>query len=238
MYRHIIREVPAEYSELSFYFDGDTFNQNAGDYCYNLFIVQRNRHGLNGINTEEYERLTAKADAILDGFSDVEDGVEHWDGSKLTYQEVMQDENIPYSDETRDALIAWCYSGDSTDVDSMADLLTILTGHKWEVTSAAGYCQGDYCQILYCPGFNSQDVAHQAGEIYLGAAKEFCVIDLDEDGNEIDSCYGFIVADSQARTDEDYKILVAGWNCLKLEDTRLEMIDGYHTYTKYDYRVA
>lgn len=238
MYRHIIREVPAEYSELSFYFDGDTFNQNVGDYCYNLFIVQRNRHGLNGINTEEYERLTAKADAILDGFSDVEDGAEHWDGSKLTYQEVMQDENIPYSDATRDALIAWCYSGDSTDVDSMADLLTILTGHKWEVTSAAGYCQGDYAQILYCPGFNSRDVAKQAGEIFLGAAKEFCVIDLDQDGNEIDSCYGFIVADSQARSDEDYKILVADWNCLKLEDTRLEMIDGYHTYTKYDYRIA
>lgn len=238
MHKHIIREVPAEYSELSFYFDGDTFTQSAGDYCYNLFIVQRNRHGLNGINTEEYERLMAKADAILDGFSDVEDGMEHWDGSKLTYQEVMQDENIPYSDATRDALIAWCYSGDSTDVDSMADLLTILTGHKWEVTSAAGYCQGDYCQIIYCPGFNSRDVAEQAGEIYLGAAKEFCIIDLDEYGTEEDTVYGYIVADCQAAKDTDYKRIVCEYGGIDPEDTRMEMISASHMYTSYEYRIA
>ena len=72
----------------------------------------------------------------------------------------------------------------------------------------------------------------------MGAAKEFEVIDLDEDGNEVDNCGGYIVADSQAWRDEEYKRLVCEWAGIEESETQLEMIDGSHTYTKYTYRVV
>jgi hypothetical protein len=36
--KYIIREVPPEQSNFSFYFDDDCFTGAGGDYCYNLFI--------------------------------------------------------------------------------------------------------------------------------------------------------------------------------------------------------
>lgn len=139
MIKHIIREVEPEACSFDYYFDGDTFTERAGDYCYTLFIVG--------------DRHTA-----------------------------------------------------------------VFNAEAWE-----------------------------CGEIWLGCGKEFCVIDVedyaeDEDGEatytETDSVYGYIVADSQAWRDEDYKRLVCEWAGINEEETRLEMIDGSHVCTTYSYRVA
>lgn len=91
--------------------------------------------------------------------------------------------------------------------------------------------------MVYCPEHYKEGVQHY-GEVYLGAAKEFCVIELDEAGEEADACYGYIVADCQARSDEDYKRLVCEWAGIDESDARLEMIDGYTTRTVYSYRTA
>mgnify|MGYP000942323172 CR=1 FL=1 len=72
--------------------------------------------------------------------------------------------------------------------------------------------------------------------IWLGAYKEFCVVDLDDSGNEVDTCYGFCVADCQVKTEEDYKKLVCEWEGIKEEETSLEMIDEQKHYTKYIYK--
>ena len=104
-----------------------------------------------------------------------------------------------------------------------------------------------YCE--HCKGNHGQRttfiVRHESGaekQVGKTCLKEFCVIDLDENGEEVDRCYGFIIADceikSWADSDATYKRLVCNWEGIKEEETRLEMIDGYHTYTKYDYRVA
>lgn len=89
-----------------------------------------------------------------------------------------------------------------------------------------------YCVDAY------KDGAEQYGEVWLGAATEFCVVDLDADGNETDSCYGYIVADCQAWSDADKKRLVCEWAGIEPEETALELIDGYKTVTQYSYRTA
>jgi len=53
-----------------------------------------------------------------------------------------------------------------------------------------------------------------------------------------DSCYGYIVADCQARRDEDYKKIVCEWAGIAEDETQLEMIDSYTTYTHANYRIA
>lgn len=235
--KNIIREIPGEHAELSFYFDGDCFNENAGDYGYTLFILFRDRYSLSGLNIEEYKRIVERAEGISEGFYDVEHKESAWT-SYETYKQVMQDWGIDYTSHKCHLLKEWYKGGGEVDgAESIAAFLSITTGKEWDVSSAYGYCQGDYVEIVYCKQYYSENV-EKYGEIWLGAAKEFCVIDLDENGEETDSCYGYIVADCEARDDDDYKRLVCEMAGINPEETRLEMIDGYYTYTKYEYRTA
>ena len=235
--KNIIREVPGEQADLSFYFDGDCFSESAGDYGYTLFIVSRDRFHLSGLNIDEYERVKEQAENVQDGFTDVENGEKHWDGDRITFKEIMQDYSIHYTSHKCHLLREWAKDADTNHTDSIAEYLTIITSHKWETASAYGYCQGDYCEMVYCPEHYPNGV-QAYGEVYLGAAKEFTVIDLDENGEEADSCGGYIVADCEARDDSDYKRLVCEWAGIKPEETRLEMIDGYSVQTVYQYRTA
>ena len=240
--KNIIREVPGEQSELSFYFDDDGLTEKGGDYCYNLFIVMQDRHGISGFNTEEYKRVKKTAENILEGFSDVDEGKTYYNGFKPTYKSVIQDEGLSYNPALCHKLREWAKTVDDCEADTkaVAGYLTVTTGKTWATDCAYGYCQGDYCEMVYCPEHYKQGVKAY-GEVWLGAAKEFCVITLDENGQEDENepaCYGFIVADCEARTDADYKRIVCEWEGLNQEETRLEMIDGYHTYTKYEYRTA
>ena len=239
MEKNIIREIPGEQAELSYYFDGDCFNENSGDYGYTLFIVAHDRRDMYGLNIDEYKRVKETAESILEGFSDVDDGETYWDGEKMTYKQVMKDNGLAYNSTFCHKLREWSKKVDdyNADTDAIAEYLTITTGKTWATSSASGYCQGDYCEIVYCKEYYPENV-RKYGEIFLGAAKEFCVIDLDENGEESDCVGGYIVADCEAWKDEEYKRLVCEWAGIKPEETRLEMIDGYHTYTKYEYRTA
>lgn len=236
MIKNIIREVAPEACDFSFYFDNDGITAAAGDYCYNLFIISNEGWGrISGFNIDEYGEIQCRIDHILDGFQDVEEKNPY---GYATYKEVMRDWYIDYTPRKCHALKEWAKNADSSDMETVADYLTITTGKKWKTLGVTGYCQGDYVDVLYCEGFHTEETAKIYGEIWLGCGKEFCVIDVDEDGNETDECYGYIIADCQAWKDEDYKKLVCEWAGINEVETRLEMIDGQNTYTTYSYRVA
>lgn len=234
--KYIIREIPAEHAELSFYFDDDGLTEAGGDYSCNLFIVNGDWRGRpDGFNMDEYRRIMEKADGIIEGFYDVEHKAFSWT-SYETYKDVMKDWGIDYTSHKCHLFKEWAKNADTCHAESIAAFLTITTGKPWGCKGVHGYCQGDYCDVVYCEEhYNKPEIY---GEVYLGCAKEFCVIDLDENGEEGDSCCGYIVADCEAWQDADYKRLVCEWAGIKPEETRLEMIDGYHTYTKYEYRTA
>lgn len=235
--KHIIREVAPEFAELSFYFDDDGLTEKGGEYCYNLFIVNRGRGWVSGFNIDEYKRLCKQAEELLDGFSDVDDGCTFWDGEKMTYKQVMKDADLAYNSTLCHKLRQWAQTADYDDPETIAAFLTVTTGKRWACDGVSGYCQGDYVDVIYCPE-HYRDGARKYGEVWLGCAKEFTVIDLDGDGEEADCVGGYIVADCEARDDEDYKRIVCDWAEIDAEDTTLEMIDGQQTYTKYSYRAC
>lgn len=238
MIKNIIREVAPEACEFSFYFDNDGLTGRGGDYCYNLFIISNEGWGrISGFNIDEYGEIQCRIDHILDGFQDVEDKVKDYDGRRYTYKDIMKEYGIDYNSRKCHALKEWAKAADVAEPETVAAFLTITTGKKWDVSSAHGYCQGDYVEMVYCPE-RYPDGVQNYGEVWLGCAKEFCVIDLDENGEEADSCYGYIVADCEAWRDEDYKRIVCEWAGINEDETRLELIDGYHTYTTCSYRVA
>ena len=238
MIKHIIREVAPEACDFSTYFDGDTFTEASGDYCNTLFIISNEGWGrLEGYNIDEYKRVRDQAEEIMEGFTDVNDGATDYDGRRITYKAIMEDAGIAYNAHKCHSLRQWHAQHDETDPEAIAEYLTITTGKRWTTSSARGYCQGDYVEMVYCPERYPEGV-EECGEIWLGAAKEFCVIDINDDGTEGDTVYGYIVADCKAWRDAEYKDIICKWEGLEPDETRLEMIDSTTTRTIYSYRTA
>lgn len=239
MIKYIIREYEPDSACLEWYFDDDGLSEAGGDYLYTLFILPT-RHSC-GFNGEEWKNVQSKARGIIEDFALTEeyirDGMVYRDGKRPTYKEVMEDYGIAYNPTKCHKMKEWAKNADADNVDDVVEFLTFKTGHKWEWTSVCGYCQGDYVKLVYCPEHYKNGVENY-GEVWLGCAKEFSVIYLDDNGEESDSVGGYIIADCEASDDEDYKRLVCEWACIPEDETQLEMIDGYHTYTKYTYRVS
>jgi hypothetical protein len=248
--KHIIREVPAEQTEFNFYFDDDGLTSAGGDYCYNLFIVAQSRNS-SGFNEKEYQNIQSEIENLLEMYVDIVNKSNYAQYSS-TGTMLLDNKLIDSIHNTKrikvftDFFKTCCekpispyanYHDNFTahNEEMTAKYLTLKTGKEWSIDSAYGYCQGDYVKMVYCKEHYKNGVKSY-GEIWLGAGKEFYTIDIDENGEEIDTCGGYIIADCQARTDEDYKRLVCEWACISEDETQLEMIDGSKTYTKYTYR--
>ena len=231
--KHIIREVPPEHADFSFYFDDDGLTSAGGDFNYNLFIIAQSRNS-SEFNEKLYSEIQSQAENIIDGFQDIKDGYKQYYDN---YKEVMNYNNIVYNSRKCHLLKEWAQYADIREPETIADFLTITTGAKWTTDSVSGYCQGDYVEMVYCLDCYKEGVKNY-GEVWLGAAKEFYTIELDNNGEETDTCGGYIVADCQARQDKDYKKIVCEWAGIPEDETRLEMIDGQQRYTKYSYRIV
>ena len=240
---YVVREMSPEAADLNYAF-GDGLTERGGDWNYNLFIVTDNRH--TGFNEKTYADVQREAEYLIDGFSDIADKDFCYYSS---YKDVMRRLDIPYNPRKCHTLKAWVKDADVAEPDDIAAYLTITTGKKWNCIGVSGYCQGDCVEVVYCEDHYKKESAQYYGEVWLGCAKGFLVIDVEnyadgEDGetgyDEMDSCGGYIVADCQARRDEDYKRLVCQWADIPENETVLELIDwnSVHTYTHYGYRIA
>ena len=161
--KHIIREVGPENMDTSFYFDCDCFNENAGGFNYNLFILYSDRGRTYGLNDKVWADVVNQAENIIEGFEYAEAGDVNGFGERITFKMIMQDENIPYNATKAHKLREWAKTAKPSDVDDMAAFLSIITGRPWNTTCARGYSQGDYVDIVYCEDHYSNPKEH--GEI-------------------------------------------------------------------------
>ena len=226
--QYIIEELSPECSDLSFYFDNDGLTEASGDYNNTLFIIENRRYS--GFNTEEYEYQVSLATSLSNEILDRKEGY-----IEDSYEDIIENHSIPYS--KKNEVIEWAenFSEETSDI---AEFLTLKTGKEWGVIEVCGYCQGDWVEVLTCKE-RYEDGGRSYGEIWLGCAKEFAVFEINEDGEEVDSCCGYIVADSQIdwkNSDNEYKKLVCEWAGIPIEKTVLKMIEGSKTVIKYDYR--
>ncbi len=249
---YIIRQVPPEHTDFSYYFDDDGLTEAGGDYCYNLFIVAQSRRS-SGFNEEEYQNIQNEIENLLEMYEDIIDKSDYAQYSSVGA--MLKDYGLIDSIHNTKRIKAFTeyfktccekpvspyanYHDNFTahNEEMTARYLTLKTGKQWDTDDAYGYCQGDYVKMVYCPEHYKDGVKHY-GEIWLGAGKEFYTIDLNKNGDEIDTCGGYIVAVSQAWDDEDYKKLVCEWAGIPEDETRLEMIDSSRTVTQYTYRAV
>ena len=234
----IITQIPPEHADLTYYFDGDTFTEAAGGIQYALFPLVSDRWSLYPvINAELWKNITESASELAEAFSDV--GPHIWN-TYSSYKEAMYftARGIKYSPRKCHLLKEWSQTDDPTSPESIAEYLTITTGHKWSTTSASGYCQGDYAEIVYCEDVYTKQDAEAAGEIALGAATEYSITFPAEDGSEPETVYGYIVADCQAWQPEDVKRLVCEWEGIDPAEAVLMTIEDIYTRTEYKYTEA
>ena len=203
------------------------------DYMDNIYIMAK---GCKGVNGDEYREICEKAEELIGNFNDVEDGLEWQEGIPLTYEMAFADcgfENDIDNPEKLDQLIKWYMNDPNTDSpDDIAEFLTITTGESWEALTVCGYCQGDWCNVVYKTEELTEENAHRFGELFLGCGKEFCL--LDDDG--FGGCSGYYVADSETRCDEDYKKVLCDMEGCSPEETEVRIISGYHTVTSCEYK--
>lgn len=233
MKRYIITEMQPEQCDFSYYFDDDGLTSNSGDYLNNLFILSDYNYyrGWSGFNTEEFNSIARTAADIASDFEYVKEKTIDNDGKPLTYKRVMAEYCIEYNPRRCHDLKKWAETGGEDDAESIAEYLTITTGHKWECTSAYGYSQGDYCEIVYCPERYRYGVK-QYGEIFLGCGKEFYVTDTKYE----ETIGGFIIADCQIKSEEDYKKLVCDWYGCPVDEAELQLIDYYYNVPHCEYK--
>ena len=232
MIKHIIREVSPERTDWRDYFDGDCFNERSGDYNNTIFPLFLDHYTMwCCVNEKEWKRITQEMSNV---FYEVNNGIGY--GYK-NVKEIMHDYKLPYNPRNAHILkdIA---DGNEEDSRILATYLTIKTGKKWDVASGRGYSQGDYVELVYCTENYTEKNAEILCDAVLGCGKEFCVVDLDENGEEADTCWGFFVTDAEGWKDEEYKAIVCKWDGLDESETQLEMIDGEHHITTYSYRVS
>ena len=251
MKKYIVREIPAEQADFSYYFD-DGLREAGGDYCYNLFIVAQSRN-CGGFNEKEYTSLQNEIESLLGMYTDIVNKSIYAQYSSVgamlfdlglvnsihntrrikEIAEWLKDCNEKPNSPWRN----YETQAEAFPEETTAEYLTFKTGKQWSTDSATGYSQGDYVKMVYCPEHYASGVKNY-GEIWLGAGKEFSITFLDEEGEEDYTVGGYIIADCQARTDEDYKKLVCEWEGIPEEEAQIEMIDTYRTVTEYTYRKA
>lgn len=228
-HKYIIKEVAAP--DFSFYFDGDMFSKEAGNFGYTVFCITSDYYGYNhhynsGINKNDFEIITREMEQIIEEVCDIAAGC----GCYKNIKELMLDYGMKYNPRNAHILKGL------TDVDyieGLCSFLTVKTGRPWASRTARGYCQGDCVDVVYCEDFYTDHAIDIIGELYLGCGKEFSIT-FDKD----DTFFGYFVADCEAWTDADYKKIVCGMEGINPDESIIEMIEGYSTITTPIYRTA
>lgn len=228
--KHVIKDLGYN-SEFSCFFDGDMFNEHSGDYNNTVFIITMDRGRFYGFNIDEFNRVMEQVNAVIDGFNDVEDRVTDYEGRRVTYKDIMTENDIPYNSMKCHKLKIWYEISEQNDVETLVSFLTITTGKTWNVISVTGYCQGDYCEVVYCEDNNSRESMYTCGELWLGCGSEYSVTDYEDDGTELNTFYGYYLSDSEKGDDDDVKRKICEYACIDPKETQLELIDGYSTHT-------
>lgn len=110
----------------------------------------------------------------------------------------------------------------SDDDILIADIMSIISGHKYEWSMIRGYCQGDWQNVLYPADKYSHDVIEMLEGYYFTGSDYY--ITIYEDDIETDDYCDFFWQDN-----DTIKKLVAEQCGCNVDDVHLFYISGYTT---------
>ena len=239
MKKIIAKEVNPAYVDFRYYFEDDGLTEKGGDYCNNLFIISRERYGqISGFNEKEYKNLQTEIKNLFDMYIDIVNKSYYAQyssvGSMLLdlglINSIHNTRRIKEITEWLKARLRWGNTSQTRTVaeyepeETTAEYLTFKTGKEWKVKSFTGYCQGDFCDVVYCTAHYSEEHITEIGKFWLGCGTEFC----------IDDCYGYYVPDTiRWQEGETLRKYLADCYGCKPDEIEIYLYDGEHTVTDY-----
>lgn len=223
----IAREMSPDECDYEFAFDDDSIRGNCDcedDKYTILYIVGRECV----FNETEYYEIVNTMESVQEYFSEITGKYNY--RSYDNYKQIMEDYDISYSPKKCHQLKMLFEVMENSryrsEAENVAEYLTITTGKSWNVKSYHGYCQGDYCEVVYCTEYHSEESADFYGKMWLGCGTEFC----------IDDCEGYYLTDDDRRNEDNLRNKLAEISGYKAEDLIIYLYDGYYVTTHNKYK--
>lgn len=198
------------------------------------------------LNADLYKEINQAIEEIEEAFEDIRTG-EGWYSSFYS----------SYKDAVSDILNKYCTYSPRLVADlkklfkhdyTVAEFLTVITRKRWTEQGFRGYCQGDYCTLIYCEEVHKDDYINILGEAAVGCVSEFSVSEnrIETEGRAIDNII------EEARTESYFGIyccdddlwgghgreLIAEQIGAKPDEVEILTIEGSRTVVHYDYKIA
>lgn len=224
----IVKEMSPEECNFDFAFDDDyirgNLNFNDDSEFSRLYIVGRECV----FNETEYYEIVNTMEYVQEYFSEITGKCNY--RSYDSYKQIMEDYDISYSPKKCHQLKALFdimeNSRYRSETENVAEYLTITTGKRWCMKSYHGYCQGDYCEVVYCTEYHSEESVDFYGKMWLGCGTKFC----------IDDCCGYYLTDDDRRNEDNLRNKLAEISGYKAEDLIIYLYDGSYVTTHNKYK--
>lgn len=209
-----IQQTEYEWDYLT---EDDGIKTAGGTNCEVFVIGDR---GTCFLNEDEYKRICDTIDSLVGEFDDLtylkDKGYSRADINAYSYyqsykeivNDILKDKRYrKYSPLLVKKLKEFAENYDYRELDQVAEFLTITTGMEWRCEEYRGYCQGDYCYLIYCAEKQSKEYMDLIGNGAVGCVTEFSISenpieienrdieDIMEEAKE-DCCYGYYLTDS------------------------------------------
>lgn len=161
------------------------------DGVNNNFAIYGNRDYY-GYKTERIEKLIKLYDdgvieqALFEPHGDGFNPYDEWENSTAAMNDICpKDNGKSWSSREIKAMrnsienISNRVRSYHNDIDVMADLMSIITGHVWERRTIRGCCQGDWNEMIYDTERVSKEYADIIEKAYFNMCDEWLVIDND-----------------------------------------------------------
>lgn len=183
MHKYIAVQLEPGQEDFSFAFDDDGIKPAGGDFNYTLFVLF---DGDCWINEDVYSDCMHDIDSLVDDFYYYLNDYEYnYDkdissDSFANHLDYVKSEGFN-TDERTIQLLDACrkYFEEGKDEESLIAYLEAKTGKVWDSEYFTGYSQGEYCTLIYCKDYYTEDTLNYYGNMALSCGGEFRIGELE-----------------------------------------------------------
>lgn len=247
MKKYIAIQVPPEAADFDFLFDDDYISGREG-LEYAVIGLSNDYYREDAfLNADLYKEINQAIEEIEEAFEDIRTGDGWYSSFYSSYKEAVNDILNKYCTYSP-RLVADLKKLFNKDDYTIAEFLTVITRKQWTAKNYRGYCQGDYCTLIYCGDVHKRKYINLLGDAAVGCVSEFCVSEneIETEGRAVDDiieeareacCYGFFVCDDDLWSDSGRESIAEQIGA-RPEEVEVLTIEGSRVITQYDYKIA
>lgn len=219
MNKIIAREVPPQDIDFSDYFDNDVFTNAAGENCA-VFVFGSKYISKQDCASFCYDDFEQVYNVFQELAFLLEDEIGETEKINIV-KDFFQDKDKTESEIEN--IVSFFEMVDIYSTSDFVKFLTYYTGKKYLAKTFSGYCQGDYCTVIYCESEYSTEQIEEIGNMYLGCATEYVIDDVG----------GFFVTDDVRFDSAALRTELANQYGCEPDDLEIWQYSGEHTVSDF-----